>query len=442
MLEIFLRDLNGKNVSLPRSFEGHRQKASLSICLNRALEELHSFVLHDRVVGPPHRQRGKTRAASSSPTPRKRKPQEGSIAAGPAPATKPGKLVPLDVRSEPACCSANGPHRGQDRRRRTVDREGKRHHGRARRACRTPKAAERTASINLTTLSCLIWSEKNGSEKTSSFRMTRPRPHAARRRNPVNAVKGHPRSQRSQRGDREVVQPAHHQDGVTVAGRSARRQVPPKHGRQMVREVASQRRQARHDDRHRSAIAAIVDPMESRIDLAVAVSDLNDGSRKSRQDRLGGQDEFRTRSAHLQKVGNEKPSSRSARFRPTATPRSARWSPNCRRVVAGASRSRPTTTRRRISSTVAISRPAITNAEDGRRTRGIHPHPRKSSPRCSRCFRSSNIRADRQASAHRGWKRSKAGARHARRQQAAWRPEDRRRQSSAIAARPCWNIAI
>ena len=88
--------------------------------------------LHDRVVVKRIDAEEKTAGGIIIPDTAKEKPSQGEIiAVGPGGRDEAGKLVPLDVKSrQPHPVRQVVGHRGQDRRRRIPDHEGKRHHGR------------------------------------------------------------------------------------------------------------------------------------------------------------------------------------------------------------------------------------------------------------------------------------------------------------------------
>ena len=91
--------------------------------------------LHDRVVVKRIEEEQKTKGGIIIPDTAKEKPMQGEVlAVGPGARNEKGDLIPLGVAGRrPRAVRQVVRHRGQARRRRAPDHEGKRHHGRARR---------------------------------------------------------------------------------------------------------------------------------------------------------------------------------------------------------------------------------------------------------------------------------------------------------------------
>jgi chaperonin GroES len=91
--------------------------------------------LHDRVVVRRIEAEAKSAGGIIIPDTAKEKPSQGEvIAVGPGGRDEAGKLIPIDVKEGDRVLFGKWSGTGQDRRRRTPDHEGVRHHGHHRRA--------------------------------------------------------------------------------------------------------------------------------------------------------------------------------------------------------------------------------------------------------------------------------------------------------------------
>ena len=94
--------------------------------------------LHDRVVVKRIEADEKTAGGIIIPDTAKEKPQQGEvIAVGPGGRDESGKLIPIDVQAGDRVFRQVVGYRGEDRRRRVLDHEGKQYHGSARRGERS-----------------------------------------------------------------------------------------------------------------------------------------------------------------------------------------------------------------------------------------------------------------------------------------------------------------